>query len=378
MKRFLTNKLILSALCIVIGMAPLVAFVNTSESGRHMFKEVFGNDKMLVSLNLEGSSGVYEDFKKMSEAMPEIGDIIPISKNSAIINSYKSNPAVAIKAVGSSYWKFAGLKILKGKFISKGHLNNNLNVIVIDDITADELFGTTNVIGRKVDTSINGVSFEAIIIGICKRMDVTEIQSNQEQGFAYIPITMLDNNLAEYNMQQIVLSISDHQIEEAKAKITHFLLDRDVIVKSEDFKTINQLELIDVFVAENKILLYAITILWFVAAIFAISNIMLVDIERNKKYYGLLSFYGSKPKNIKELILIKSYFMGLFCSLISIIIGVVASIVVCNILNIPFYFSIHSITLGVIIPIVICLLAAIYPSYRGSSIDVNKTIWQLD
>jgi putative ABC transport system permease protein len=189
---------------------------------------------------------------------------------------------------------------------------------------------------------------------------------------------MLDNNLAEYNMQQIVLSISDHQIEEAKAKITHFLLDRDVIVKSEDFTIINQLELIDVFVAENKILLYAITVLWFVAAILAISNIMLIDIERSKKYYGLLSFYGSKPKNIKELILNKSYFIALFCSLVSIIIGIIASFVVCNMLNIPFYLSIHSITLGIVIPIVICLSAAIYPSYRGSSIDVNKTIWQLD
>ena len=383
MKRLLTNKLILSALCIVIGMAPLVTFINTSESSKHMLKKEFGKDKMLVSLDLEGSAGIYEDFKELSEAMPEISDIIPISKNSAVLNAYKSNSAVTLKAVDSSYWKFAGLEMLKGKFIAKGHLDNNLNVVVIDDLTSDELFGTTDVLGRKVLTSINGLSFEAVIIGICKRLDNTEKQSNQKQsnqkqGFAYIPITMLDNNLVEYNMQQIVLAISDHQIEEAKAKVSHFLLSRGVIVKPEDMKIINQLELINEFTSENKILLYAIAVLWFVAAILGITNIMLVDIERSKKYYGLLSFYGSKSKDIKGMILSKSYAMALYCSLVSIVIGIMTSFVVCNILNLPVYISIHSITIGIIIPIVVCLLAAIYPAYRGSNIDVNRTIWQLD
>lgn len=378
MKSFLTNKLILSALCIVIGMAPLVTFINTSESGKHMLKREFGKDKMLVSIDLDGSTGIYEDFKKLSEAMPEISDIIPISKNSTVLNAYKSNSAVTLKAVSSSYLKFAGLEMLKGKFIAKKHLDNNLNVVVIDEFTADELFGTSDVLGRKVLTSINGLNFEAVIIGICKRLDNTEKQSNQKQGFAYIPITMLDNNLVEYNLQQVVLAISNHQIEEVKSKVSHFLLSRDVLVQPEDMKMINQLELIDVFASENKILLYAIAVLWFVAAILGITNIILVDIERNKKYYGLLSFYGSKSKDIRGLILSKSYVMALYCSLVSIVIGIMASFVVCNILNIPAYVSIHSLTMGVMIPIVVCLLAAIYPSYKGASIDVNRTIWQLD
>lgn len=378
MKRLLTNKLILSALCIVIGMAPLVAFINTAESGKHMLKKEFGKDNLLVSLDLEGSSAVYEDFIRLSEAMPEISDTIPVSKNNAVLNSYKSSSVVTLKAVGSSFSKLTALKMIKGKFITKGHLSSNLNVIIIDDLTADELFGTTDVLGRKVETSINGLSVEAAIIGICKRFDITEKQSNQKQGFAYIPITMMDNNLAEYNMQQIILSISDHQIEEARAKITHFLLSKDVIIKPEDIKIMNQLELIDSFITENKILLGVIAILWFIAAILVITNIMLVDIEHNKKYYGLLSFYGSKPKYIKRIIFGKSYAMALYSSLISIGFGITASFVICSRLNIPAYISLYSLTIGIICPIIVCLLAAIYPAFKGSSIDVNKTIWYLD
>ena len=118
MKRLMTSKFILSALCIVIGMAPLVAFINTSESGKHMLEKEFGKNQMLISIDLESSTGVYEDFEKLSEAMPEIRDVIPISKSSEVLNSYKSSSAVTMKAVSSSYLKYAGLEMLKGKFIT--------------------------------------------------------------------------------------------------------------------------------------------------------------------------------------------------------------------------------------------------------------------
>jgi putative ABC transport system permease protein len=378
MKKLLTNKLILCALCIVIGIAPLVTFINTLESGKHMLREEFGRDSILVSLNIEDSSATYEDFEKLSETMPEISAIIPISKSNTVLNSYKGGSTVALKAVDNNYLKYAGLKIIKGQFINKGHLDNNLNVIVIDDLTADKLFGTTDVLGRKVETNISGMSFESTIIGICKRSDITETQSKQGQGFAYVPITMLDNNLAEYNLQQVILSISGQQIEEAKSKIIYFLLDRDVVIEPENIKMINQVDLIGTFVAENKNLLWVIAVLWLVSAIVGIANIMLVDIEQNKKYYGLLKFYGSTRLNIRNKVIGKAYAAALVCSIFSIVIGITASFIICNILNIPIYISIHSLTLGILLPIAVCLVASIYPSHRASSIEVNNIIWQLD
>jgi putative ABC transport system permease protein len=362
----------------MIGIAPLVAFINTAESGKHMLKNEFGSDSILLSLSLEGSSAAFEDFQKLSEEIPEISAIIPISTSITALNSYKSDSTVTLKAVNHSYWKYAGLNIIKGSFITKDHLDHNLSVVVIDELTADELFGTTDVLGHKLETTVNGISFEPTIIGVSKRMDITEKQSNQGQGFAYIPITMLDNNLTDFNIQQVVLSIRDHQIEEAKAKVSHFLSSRDVEVKSEDIKLMNQLEFMDAFEADNKILLWAIAVLWFAAAILGITNIMLVDIERSKKYYGLLSFYGSSDRNIRNEVLSKAYAMALLCSTMSIVVGLMISFIVCSILNIPIYISVISITLGILIPIVVCLLSAIYPSYRASNIDVNSIVWQLE
>ncbi|HYE08810.1 MAG TPA: ABC transporter permease, partial [Patescibacteria group bacterium] len=109
MKKRLTNKLLLSALCIVIGIAPLVTFINTAESGKRMLKREFERDSILVSLNLEGSSAVYEDFEKLSEEMPEINAIIPISTNNTVLNSYRDSSAATLKAVDHNYMRYAGL-----------------------------------------------------------------------------------------------------------------------------------------------------------------------------------------------------------------------------------------------------------------------------
>jgi ABC-type lipoprotein release transport system permease subunit len=108
MRSFVKNKLILAVLCVVVGMIPLIAIVNTIESGKHMLKREFeANDSILVSIDLEDSEAKYEDFKELSKQMLNISNIIPISANNIILNSYKANSTVTLKAIDSSYEKYA-------------------------------------------------------------------------------------------------------------------------------------------------------------------------------------------------------------------------------------------------------------------------------
>jgi putative ABC transport system permease protein len=251
-------------------------------------------------------------------------------------------------------------------------------VIVIDDLTADQLFGTTEVLGQKIDTTIQGMEFEATIIGVCKRLDISEGQLDSEQGFAYVPITMLDNHLADYDMQRMLLTIKDIQIDEAKAKIIHFLKDKGIALHQEDMKLANQVELIDAFAGKNKVIFAALSILWFTLAMISLINIMLVDIERSKTYYGLLKFYGRSESAIRKLVYLKAYATAMACSICSIGLGLATSFAVCYMLHIPIHISIHSISLGLLLPMIICLLSAVYPAWKASSIDMNNAIWRVE
>lgn len=378
MIKLATNRLILAVLCVIIGMAPFIALVNTVQSGKHMLdSKLIGEDDILINVDLDGSNATYTDLLELSEAMDEIKTIIPISTETTSLKSYRSEVSVSVKAVSEDFSNYAGLDITRGKFLTAEHRSNSLNVIVIDDLTADLLYGTTEVLGKSIELTLNGMEFEATIIGVCKRLDNSENQLIKEQAFAYVPITMLENNFAHFNLQKSLLLVTDNQIDEAKANIIHFLEGRDVFLSVEDITRIEQVALIDAFVEKNKELIGVMAILWLIAIV-GLANILLLDVEQNKKYYGLLKFYGRDQGSIRNQVYLKAYYIALLCGAFGIAFGLGVSFAVCYVLNIPLHVSIYSIALGMLSPILLCMLAAIYPAYRASAIDVNKNVWEMD
>ena len=378
MKRLLKSRLLLMLLCVVIGMAPLIALINTAESTKHMLKKDLQKDELNVRIALDGSSAAYEDFIKVQEQMPEVREITPIALNSTVLSSYKGKSMVNLKAVGSEFPKYAALKIEKGKFISKGQLENHAKIIVIDDLTADELFGTTDIIGRSLAFDVDGVSMEAIVVGICKRLDVSEAQLSGGQGTAYIPITMLEDNLLEYSLHSTILQINGLSLENTRAKLVYFFDAQGIPLKSEDITQVNQIEIMKYFLSQYEHLFIVMGILWLLVALLGLISMQLLEVEGNKKYYGLLLFFGSPKKVIRNLVFDNTFQSGVACSVVSIVLGVAISFLVCLMLNIPLYISIHSITIGVALPFALCMTAAVYPAFRASRTDVNRTIWQLE
>ncbi|MGB7604517.1 MAG: ABC transporter permease [Lutisporaceae bacterium] len=379
MKRILlTNKLLLGVLCIAIGMVPLLTMLNTAQSGKAMLAKNFNRDGYrLLSVKSSGTAITYQDFKKLEGEMPEIKTMIPIAKATASLSSYKANSMVELRAVGSDYWRYSALKLLQGKFISKGQTDKTQKVIVIDDLTADKLFGTTDVLGRNLKISINGTDIEVVVIGVSKRMDVSIEKLDEKQGLAYIPITTLDYNSELYNIDEVLILVDAH-IDEAKAIILHYFASKGVGEAQLDISYVNQIGIFKAFFEKNIQMLFVALILWFLAVIVGLINIMLVDIVQERKYYGLLKFYGNTEHQIRKIIIGKALYIGIAGGIFSIIVGLISSFVICRILNIPLHISIHTLSLGIIFPAVICLIASIYPALKASKIDMNKTIWQVD
>lgn len=378
MRRIFTNKILLGVLCIAIGMVPLLTLINTVGSGKAMLAKEFNSDgNKLISIKFEGAEVDYSDLRTLRQEMPEIKDMIPIAKTMAPVSSYKSNGTVELKAVSNDYWRFSGLNITKGKFISKGQIDNSQNVAVIDDLTADKLFGTTDVLGRSIKLSFNGTEMETVIVGVCKRMDISKEKLDEEQGIAFIPITLLDNNSSSYRIDEALFSVNLH-IEEAKARISHYFAINGIDESQFEVSFVNQVNIINSFLDRNFYTFLAAGLLWFFAAVLGLINIMLVDIEKSKRYYGLLKFYGNTDKQIRKIIFANALIIGLASSIFSIVIGLAVSFAICSVLNIPLFVSIHTLTIGILIPGIVCLAAAVYPAIRAARIDMNKVIWQFD
>lgn len=378
MRRMIGNKVLLAILCIAIGMVPLLTLVNTVGSGKAMLDKGLGLDgKKLISIKFYGPNVTYSDLKSLEEGMPEIKTIIPIAKIVTSLNSYKSSSAVELKAVGSDYWKLSGLDLTKGSFFGKIQTDAAQNVIVIDDMTADKLFGTTDVLGRIIKITLNGSDVEAVIVGVCKKIDLSNAEFGSKQGMAFVPITFLDSSSDSYSIDEVLLLTSLH-VEEAKSRIIHYFEGIGADESQLDISYVNQTSMISSFLDKYQKTFWIFGLLWFLAVAAALTSIIFADIERQKKYYGLLRFYGNTEKQIKRTVLSHSITMGLTASIFSILFGLMSSFIICMILNIPIYISVHTLTLGILLPVAVCLVAAYYPAMRASRIDMHKVIWQFD
>lgn len=378
MRRILTNKILLGVLCIAIGMVPLLTMVNMIGSGKAMLSKEFNhNGNKLISVKLNSSNISYKDLETLEQEMPEIQNMIPITSVMISISSYKSSSTVELKSVGSDYWKLSGLDIIKGSFFSDRQVKEVQNVVVIDDMTADKLFGTTDVLGRSIKVDINGAEVETVIVGVCKRINLSMDRLDGKEGMAFIPITLLDDNSDNYSIDETMLTTNLH-IEEAKARLEHYFESIGVDGSQLDISFVNQLYIISSFLDRYGMTFLAAALLWFVAVIVGLINIMLVDIEKQKKYYGLLRFYGNTDIQIRRIIYANSFVIGIASTIASIILGLIASFVICIVVNIPIFISIHTLTLGVLLPGIICLAAAIYPGIKATKIEMNKVIWQID
>lgn len=377
MRRILNHRLLLSVLCILLGTAPLVGLLNVMEAGQSMLKSGFGKSSLFMKASWEGAGIGSEDLQELREQMPEIKSAIPDIELKGSLKSFKDdNSSVQLKAVGSGYDKYAALSMKKGRFISREQETKRLNVAVLDDLTADELFGTTDVVGRSLEILTAGTAFEVKIVGVCKRMDISGEQLKQDTGIAFIPASFLQYQTGQPPINSIFFAIEGIQQEEAKAKLEHFLQSKGAVVTKDDISALSQVGFLDHLLQEYQKVFLAAAILWFFAALVALIYIFLLDVEQNKKYLGLLLFYGNPVEAVKGLIYDKAFTVSVISSLASGIIGLGASLLICGLLNIPFFLSIHSITAAIVLPAVLCAAAVIYPSSKAIRLDAGPIIWQ--
>ncbi len=372
------RRILLSILCILLGTASLIGVINTMEAGQNLLRNSFGKSSLLLETAWNGANIRYEDLEILEDQMPEVKSATPVVESSGSLSTYRGSRSVQIKAVGSDYIKYGALSMQKGRFFSSEQMNRSLNVIVLDDLTADELFGTTDVIGRSLQVQTSGVDFEVKITGICKRMDLSGEELNNHTGMAFIPISLLQYQTGQPSINSTLFAVAGLQQEEAQAKLIHFLQGKGAAVSEENIKIVNQLAYFGSLMEKYGTVLILMAILWFFGAFATLIHIFLLDIEQNKKYIGLLLFYGNPEGTVKGFIYDQAFLISIISSASSAILGLGVSFAACRMLNIPFAVSIHSVTAAVVVPALLSAAAVIYPASRAVKMEVGPIIWQTD
>jgi len=371
-KAIVSNRLraFLTMLGIIVGVLALVVLVSlVTSAGDAVTEQVegLGTDLIRVSIIDDGGRPLRLGELEAFAADEAIGLVAPLSQVTSIARYGHESGRAAVSGTTPAYYHISDQSLLAGRFIQTADVDNTTHVAVIAERGAENLFGTTNVVGATL--MLDGRPFQ--IVGVVE--DQESLTNLLVPGFpVYIPFTTATrlSDTASANVSTMVISAADTDMNAAEDAINDMLLTR-FRRDEEAFSIFNQALMAE---AMDEITGMLATLLGGVAAIsllvggIGIMNIMLVSVTERTKEIGVRKAIGAGRWSIMFQFLIEALVICLIGCVIGVIVswGIlqVASALVGDVMN--FYLSPGIVSVAVAFSVFIGLVFGLYPANQAA------------
>ncbi|WP_022882894.1 ABC transporter permease [Gryllotalpicola ginsengisoli] len=311
---------------------------------------------------------------------PDIKAVDAEKSASEELTAGSTNWTTTVVGVTPSYLKVRSRTLETGEFITKADENSEASVVVLGSETAQELFGSTRVVGQSV--TIDSQTFEVIGVLASSGSNST---SNLDDT-ALIPLSTMASNLVGGSQANTVSTVylqatSADALPAAYQEAKSLLLNRHGIAASgdADFTISSQDALVSTATAVYKtltILLTGIAALSLLVGGIGVMNIMLVSVTERTREIGLRKALGAPPGAIRNQFLVEAAILGLTGGVIGAALGVIAALVLPGVIGSSIVLSGAAIGGSLVVAIGIGLVFGVYPATRAAKlapIDALRT-----
>jgi len=370
-KSIIGNKLraFLTMLGIIVGVLALVVLVSLVDSaGDSVTEQVEGLGTDLIRISIVDDGGNPLRLHEINDffANETVETIVPVNQFVTNVRHQNETERSTVHGTTSSYFQIAGLTLLAGRFIQASDVENATQVAVIDEVAAEDLFGTAPVLGNTI--ALDGKNF--LVIGVIEQQE--SLSTLFAAGHSiYIPFTTnirLSPTLSNTVTDMQVTAVYD--LDETEEAVRQMLLRR--FGGNEDaFTLFNQSILSEAMEEITSILTYllgGIAAISLVVGGIGIMNIMLVSVTERTKEIGIRKAIGASKVSIMLQFLIEA----LTLCLIGCIIGIgiswgilqLASLIVGDLMH--FSLSGGVVTVAVLFSVAIGLGFGLYPANKAA------------
>lgn len=367
-----SNKMrsFLTMLGIIIGVVSLVVLVSIVSGATNSVTDQInsiGTNTLTVSvlddkenpLRLSELSGFAQD--------EEIDEVAPFAQTSLTAKSGYNSESMTVYGTTGSYYNIQGLSLAAGRFIKKTDVDNNTYVAVINQTAAEEIFETTDVVGKNI--CLNGKSFQ--VIGLMAEEESLTSSMMADSLEAYIPYTtimrMADNisNVTTFYAS----SNNEESMDKAESVLENMMLER--FQHDEDaFTIINQSALMETMSSVTDtlaLMLGGIAGISLIVGGIGIMNIMLVSVTERTKEIGIRKAIGAGRGSIMMQFLIEA----LMVSLLGCLLGIglswgILKIATVVVEDMTFQLSMNVVWVSVGFSVLIGVLFGIYPANKAA------------
>ena len=149
-----SNKIrsFLTMLGIIIGISSVIILVGMGKgTEKEVSDQITSLGTNLITVSLSKALTIDEADLKELKTKPGIKAISPqVSSSNVNVKAGSKSSTTSIEASNSTYAEIKSYTVSAGRFITDRDVENRYNVLVIGTETANNIFGTTNVVGESM------------------------------------------------------------------------------------------------------------------------------------------------------------------------------------------------------------------------------------
>ena len=293
-----------------------------------------------------------------------VTDVMPLMASITEAKMINRRVDCYVWGVDKSADKLISLQAKHGRLITNSDSAALSKVCVIDEQFAEEVYGRSNVVGKKLRMFLGGKYHEFTIIGIAQSglSSLQGMLSNIMPGFMYIPITTMQHLCGRTTYDKIAVKVSG---DDFSPKSVTDALDRknghvDGYMCNNLLSQKSQLD--DILSIVTTALSMTAGISLVVSGI-SVMTAMMMSVSERTREIGIKKAIGARKRDILGEFLAESVLLTLLGSAAGIAAGLAVSFAGCVILGVPFSVNIAAL---VISAVVTALLGAVFGAYPAA------------
>ena len=293
-----------------------------------------------------------------------VTDVMPLMASITEAKMINRRVDCYVWGVDKSADKLISLQAKHGRLITNSDSAALSKVCVIDEQFAEEVYGRSNVVGKKLRMFLGGKYHEFSIIGVAQSglSSLQGMLSNIMPGFMYIPITTMQHLCGRTTYDKIAVKVSG---DDFSPKTVTDALDRknghiDGYLCNNLLSQKSQLDDIMSIVTTALSMTAGISL---VVSGISVMTAMMMSVSERTREIGVKKAIGARKRDILGEFLAESVLLTLLGSAAGIIAGLAVSFAGCVILGVPFSVNVGSL---VISAVVTALLGAVFGAYPAA------------
>ena len=373
----------LTILGIVIGVSAVITMVTVGNGATVAVQQQIaglGTNLLMVRpgqrMGPGGGGGTAPAFKETdADAIAtQLGGILavaPESRTGTTVVANGRNWNTSVTGSTNAWFDTSNWTLASGRMFTDDELRAGAAVCVIGETIRRELWGTRPALGEPLRVK----QFSCVVVGQLASKGQGAM-GNDQDDIVLVPLRTLQRRVTgNTRVATLLVSMKDgSDAERVKSSLTQLLRERRKLAETDEnnFNVLDTRQLADTLSGTTRVmtmLLGAVAAVSLLVGGIGIMNIMLVSVTERTREIGLRLAIGALEREVLLQFLIEAVVLAALGGLIGVVLATGASIVLANVMQVPYLFDPTINLLSFVFSAGIGVLFGYFPARRAARLD---------